>query len=92
LSALNSVGESANSAQASATPANTPVDVTVTINPANTHPISPYIYGLNFILATPIPPPHLTLDRDGGNRWTAYKLENNASNAGSDFCMRAMPS
>ena len=26
-----------------------------------------------------------TLDRDGGNRWTAYNWENNASNAGSDF-------
>jgi hypothetical protein len=25
------------------------------------------------------------LDRDGGNRWTAYNWENNASNAGSDF-------
>jgi fibronectin type 3 domain-containing protein len=42
VSALNSAGESANSAQASATPANTAVDVTVTINPASTHPISPY--------------------------------------------------
>ena len=85
VSALNSVGESANSAQASATPANTPVDVTVTINPANTHPISPYIYGLNFYFGNTDPPPHLTLDRDGGNRWTAYNWENNASNAGSDF-------
>ena len=26
-----------------------------------------------------------TLDRDGGNRWTAYNWETNASNAGSDF-------
>jgi hypothetical protein len=26
-----------------------------------------------------------TLDRDGGNRWTAYNWETNASNAGSDY-------
>ena len=26
-----------------------------------------------------------TLDRAGGNRWTAYNWENNASNAGSDY-------
>jgi fibronectin type 3 domain-containing protein len=85
VSALNTAGESANSAQASATPANTPVDVTVTINPANTHPISPYIYGLNFYFGNTNPPPMLTLDRDGGDRWTAYNWENNASNAGSDY-------
>jgi fibronectin type 3 domain-containing protein len=85
VSALNSIGESANSAQASATPANTPVDVTITINPANTHAISPYIYGLNFYFGNTDPPPMLTMDRDGGNRWTAYNWENNASNAGSDF-------
>ena len=85
VSALNSAGESANSAQASATPANTPVDVTVTINPASTHPISPYIYGLNFYFGNTNPPPMLTMDRDGGNRWTAYHWGTNASNAGSDY-------
>ena len=85
VSALNSAGESANSAQASATPANTPVDVTVTINPASTHPISPYIYGLNFYFGNTNPPPMLTMDRDGGNRWTAYNWGTNASNAGSDY-------
>jgi len=85
VSALNAVGESANSAQASATPANTPVDVTITIDPANTEPISPYIYGLNFYFGETDPPPMLTFDRDGGNRWTAYNWETNASNAGSDY-------
>jgi fibronectin type 3 domain-containing protein len=85
VSAVNSVGESPNSAQASATPANTPVDVTVTINPAVTHSISPYIYGLNFYFGETAPPPLLTFDRDGGNRWTAYNWETNASNAGSDY-------
>jgi fibronectin type 3 domain-containing protein len=85
VSALNAVGESANSAQASARPANTPVDVTITINPANAKPISPYIYGLNFYFGETDPPPMATLDRDGGNRWTAYNWETNASNAGSDY-------
>jgi hypothetical protein len=85
VSALNSVGESANSAQVTATPANTPADVTITIDPTKTKPISPYIYGLNFYFGETNPPPMLTLDRDGGNRWTAYNWETNASNAGSDF-------
>ena len=30
-------------------------------------------------------PSHLTFDRAGGNRWTAYNWETNASNAGSDY-------
>ena len=85
VSALNSVGESANSEQASATPANTPADVTITIDPTQTKPISPYIYGLNFYSGNTDPPPLLTMDRDGGNRWTAYNWETNASNAGSDY-------
>jgi fibronectin type 3 domain-containing protein len=85
VSALNSVGESPDSAPASATAANTPVDVTITISPANTHPISPYIYGLNFYFGETGPPPLLTMDRGGGNRWTAYNWETNASNAGSDY-------
>jgi fibronectin type 3 domain-containing protein len=85
VSALDSAGESANSAQASATPVNTPVNVTITVNPASAKLISPYIYGLNFYFGNTNPPPMLTMDRDGGNRWTAYNWENNASNAGSDF-------
>ena len=28
---------------------------------------------------------NLTINRLGGNRWTAYNWENNASNAGSDY-------
>jgi len=85
VSALNSIGESANSNQASATPANTPADITITIDPTKTKSISPYIYGLNFYFGETNPPPLLTMDRDGGNRWTAYNWETNASNAGSDF-------
>jgi hypothetical protein len=85
VTAVNSAGESNPSSQATATPAGTQANVTITINPSNTHPISPYIYGLNFYSGETDPPPHLTFDRDGGNRWTAYNWETNASNAGSDY-------
>lgn len=85
VSALNAVGESANSAQVTATPANVAADVTITVDPSKTKPISPYIYGTNFYSGNTSPQPNFTLDRDGGNRWTAYNWETNASNAGSDY-------
>jgi len=86
VSAVNSAGESANSSQVSATPtAGVTPDVTVTVNPANSHAISPYIYGINFYSGITGAPPLLTFDRDGGNRWTAYNWITNASNAGSDY-------
>jgi hypothetical protein len=84
VTAVNASGESANSSQASATPTSTPPDVTVTVNPVSTHSISPWIYGINSYGGTPNPP-HVTMDRAGGNRWTAYNWENNFSNAGNDF-------
>ena len=59
--------------------------VTVTITPSSAHPISPYIYGVNLASSIDGLPQGLTLDRAGGNRWTAYNWENNASNAGSDY-------
>lgn len=59
---------------------NVSADVTGTINgAANVKPISPLIYGSN---QGSVP---RTVDRLGGNRWTAYNWENNASNAGSDY-------
>jgi fibronectin type 3 domain-containing protein len=85
VSALNAAGESANSSQASATPAGAAADVTITVNSAIAKPISPYIYGINFYSGVTGAPPLLTMDRDGGNRWTAYNWETNASNAGSDY-------
>ena len=85
VSALNTAGESVNSTQATATPANIAADVTITIDPTKTKPISPYIYGINFYNGVSGAPPLLTFDRAGGNRWTAYNWETNASNAGSDF-------
>ena len=84
VSALNSAGESSDSAEASATPANLQADVTVTVDPTKIHAISPWIYGINSASGVPNAP-HFTMDRMGGNRWTAYNWETNASNAGSDF-------
>jgi len=64
------------------------VDVTLTINTieGTTHPISPLIYGTN--PARDLASNRQTVVRLGGNRWTAYNWENNASNAGSDWCFQ----
>jgi len=59
--------------------------VTVTVNPASKHPISPWVYGINNATEVEGRPAGVTLDRSGGNRWTAYNWETNASNAGSDY-------
>ncbi|MGA7853451.1 MAG: glycoside hydrolase family 44 protein [Candidatus Acidiferrales bacterium] len=85
VSAVNATGESANSAQVSATPTAPTVNVTMTIDPSKTKPISPWIYGINFYSGVTGAPPQLTFDRAGGNRWTAYNWETNASNAGNDY-------
>jgi hypothetical protein len=80
-------GGSGGSGTPSPTPTATPqgpVDVTVTIDPTKTKAISPYIYGINSYSADS-DPAHLTIDRIGGNRWTAYNWENNYSNAGNDY-------
>jgi hypothetical protein len=71
---------------ASPTPSAAPAgNVRFTIDSAAArHPISPYVYGMN--------QPDwsgrsrgLRLGRLGGNRWTAYNWETNASNAGADY-------
>jgi hypothetical protein len=93
VSALDSAGESANSAQVTATPVAPSANVTVTVSASATQPISPYIYGVNNANTASVFPPgtgsavpdHLTFDRLGGNRLTAYNWETNASNAGSDY-------
>ena len=59
--------------------------ITISVTPGVTKPISPWIYGLNFYNQINGAANNLTLDRTGGNRWTAYNWENNASNAGSDW-------
>jgi hypothetical protein len=85
VAAYNSYGTSADSSEVSATPGPTAVNVTITVNPAVTKPISPYIYGTNFYAGNTNAPTLLTLDRAGGNRWTAYNWINNGSNAGNDY-------
>ena len=63
-------------------------DVTFTIDAAAAkHPISRYIYGINGVgLTQPAYADlNLTLNRLGGNRWTAYNWITNASNAGNDW-------
>ncbi len=50
----------------------------------NVHPISKWIYGFNGGDWSTMPN-GTTLGRLGGNRWTAYNWETNASNAGSDW-------
>ncbi|MEO7360827.1 MAG: glycoside hydrolase family 44 protein, partial [Gemmatimonadaceae bacterium] len=59
--------------------------ITITVNPAKTRAISPYIYGLNFATKVDDSPSAVSLDRTGGNRWTAYNWETNTSNAGRDY-------
>jgi hypothetical protein len=61
-----------------------PIAVAFTVDSSqNRHAISPYIYGINNLDASR--PAGLTLARAGGNRWTAYNWETNASNAGADY-------
>ena len=67
------------------TTATSTADVNVVIDPVTTHSISPWIYGINFHDQVAGVPPRLTLNREGGNRWTAYNWENNASNSGTDW-------
>jgi hypothetical protein len=46
--------------------------------------ISPWIYGMNFFDGSSLTNP-VTVDRLGGNRWSAYNWETNDSNAGKDY-------
>jgi fibronectin type 3 domain-containing protein len=85
VSAVNAAGQSANSSEVNATPATLATDVTITIDPSQTKPISPWIYGINSYGGITGAPPKVTIDRAGGNRWTAYNWETNASNAGNDY-------
>ena len=66
-------------------PGATDVKLTIRSDTA-THAISPYIYGTNG--ARDLATNRQTLVRSGGNRMTAYNWENNASNAGSDYCFQ----
>lgn len=62
-----------------------PASVRFTVDSgAARHAISPYIYGANQVNWASRSR-GLRLTRLGGNRWTAYNWETNASNAGSDY-------
>ncbi len=58
-------------------------DVSIDLQGPQT-PISPYIYGLQDLEYSPGPShfPKPTIIRSGGDTWTTYNWENNASNAG----------
>jgi hypothetical protein len=63
-----------------------PVTLTVTTN-NGVHAISPLIYGVNSgRVSCSDSTARFTLCRAGGNPWSTYNWENNASNAGSDHC------
>lgn len=62
-----------------------PADVRVDVRTDTARaPISPLIYGINF--GADVERDRPQVQRSGGNRLTAYNWENNASNAGSDYC------
>jgi hypothetical protein len=60
------------------------IKFTVDLAAAGT-PISPLVYGTNEITTPGSLTAQPALVRFGGNRWTAYNWETNASNAGNDY-------
>ncbi|MGH9748004.1 MAG: glycoside hydrolase family 44 protein [Candidatus Acidiferrales bacterium] len=88
VSAVNSAGESANSAQVSATPVN-PVSASIQVNVdalSDRHAISPYVYGVNFPSnGAYITDSGATLIRWGGNASTRYNWKNFDTSAASDW-------
>lgn len=76
---------SSHSRGATAQPATPPKTVRFVVNSAaSRHRISPFIYGMNQFDWSRRSKA-LKLGRLGGNRFTAYNWETNASNAGSDY-------
>ncbi|HVP21047.1 MAG TPA: glycoside hydrolase family 44 protein [Anaerolineaceae bacterium] len=57
----------------------------------NNHPISPYIYGLNFADPALAAELHLPINRWGGNATTRYNWENDTSNRTSDWFFENIP-
>lgn len=62
-------------------PSSTDVTFNIDAN-ANRHAISPYIYGTNYETSMM---KGIGAFRMGGNRWTTYNWENNATNSGTDY-------
>lgn len=61
-----------------------PPAATIVVDTTKSRPISPYIYGANFA-PWDRTGRTVTLNRQGGNRMSAYNWETNASNAGNDY-------
>jgi hypothetical protein len=87
VAAVNSVGQSANSTQASATPAAPATPVAVTVNVlTNRHPISSYVYGGAFPKDAPtITDSGLSVVRWGGNAASTYNWKLGTDNADNDY-------
>jgi hypothetical protein len=88
VSAINSAGESANSAQVSATPVSSSsasVHVTVDVL-SDRHPISPYVYGGAYPKDAPtITDSGLSVVRWGGNATSTYNWQLQTDNADNDW-------
>lgn len=88
VSAVNSVGESANSSQVSATPAaSTGTQVQVIVDPlTNRHPINPNVYGGSYPQdASTITDSGLTVVRWGGDATSTYNWQLHTDNAAADW-------
>jgi hypothetical protein len=87
VSAANAAGESANSSQVTATPSAPVTAMEVNIDAlSNRHPISPFVYGVNFPPTDSyITDSGATLIRWGGNASTCYNWTNFATNAANDY-------
>lgn len=92
VSATNSSGTSANSAEASATPAGT-TSVTVSVNVlADRHQISPFIYGGSFPeCPQAITDTGMTVVRWGGNGSSEYNWKLGTTNADNDYYFEDFP-
>ena len=58
---------------------------------AGQHPISPYIYGINFASEAIASAVNLPVRRWGGNSTSRYNWQNNISNTGSDWYFENIP-
>jgi len=87
VSAANSAGESANSAQVSATPAGPSTSVQATINVlGDRHAISPYVYGGSYPAnISAITDSGLSVVRWGGNGTSTYNWQLGTTNADDDY-------
>jgi hypothetical protein len=87
VSALNSAGESANSAPVSATPTSSSASVHVTVDVlADRHPISPYVYGGAYPQnAATITDSGTSVVRWGGNATSTYNWQLHTDNADNDW-------